>query len=118
MACVVLTLLGFIFRGIYLLKNKQKPSARWIKISPHIVDTVLLLTGIGLALIIVPGRDLGSVAWLYIKLSAVVLYIVLGIFALRKYYSAAVNGILVLLALGAFGFVVFMALNRPYVHLT
>lgn len=54
---------------------------RWVRIAPHVIDTVLLASAIALALML---RQYPFVAdWLTAKILALVVYIGLGLMALR-----------------------------------
>jgi len=80
---VVLSLFLFIFRFYGVMLNVDKIiRAKWLKFTPHIVDTILLITAITLAIKL--GVSPGENAWLLAKIVALVLYIVLGTFALKR----------------------------------
>jgi uncharacterized membrane protein SirB2 len=59
-----------------------EPARGWLRVTPHVVDSLLLLAGIGLALIIrqYPFVD----AWLTAKLLALIAYIGAGHLAVRR----------------------------------
>ena len=59
-----------------------EPARGWLRVTPHLVDSLLLLAGIGLALIIqqYPFVD----AWLTAKLLALIAYIAVGHYAVRR----------------------------------
>jgi uncharacterized membrane protein SirB2 len=59
-----------------------EPARGWLRVTPHVVDSLLLLAGIGLALIIrqYPFLD----AWLTAKLLALIAYIAAGHVAVRR----------------------------------
>ncbi len=40
---------GFVLRGVWMLENSPLFSRRWVRIAPHVVDTVLLASAIALA---------------------------------------------------------------------
>ena len=54
---------------------------RWVKASPHIVDTVLLTSAIALAVKI--EQDPINDSWLSAKVAGLLIYIALGMLALR-----------------------------------
>jgi uncharacterized membrane protein SirB2 len=58
------------------------PARGWLRVTPHVVDTLLLAAGIALAIIIhqYPFVD----AWLTAKLLALIAYIVAGHIAVRR----------------------------------
>ncbi len=59
-----------------------EPARGWLRVTPHVVDSLLLLAGIALALIIrqYPFLD----AWLTAKLLALIAYIAAGHVAVRR----------------------------------
>ena len=72
----------FVLRGVWMLQGSALLQRRWVRIVPHVVDTVLLGSAVAMALMI---RQYPFVAgWLTAKLLALLLYIVLGSFALKR----------------------------------
>ena len=82
MACAVLTLLGFSLRGYWMLTESAMLQKKAVKILPHIIDTLLLLSAI--MLVIVTGFYPFVVGWVTLKLFLLVAYVVLGTFALKR----------------------------------
>lgn len=60
----------------------EDPARGWLRIAPHVVDTLLIVAGIGLALILRQYPFVNS--WLTAKLTALLVYIVLGHVAVRR----------------------------------
>jgi uncharacterized membrane protein SirB2 len=58
------------------------PAQGWLRVAPHVVDTLLLLAGVSLALIIHQYPFVNS--WLTAKLLALVAYIAAGHIAVRR----------------------------------
>ena len=114
-ACVALSGLGFALRGYWMWRNDPRLRARWVRRVPHVVDSVLLLSGVSLAYL----YRLSPVEhpWLATKLVALVLYIALGMVALRLGPSRAVRGLAAVTALAVFAFIVLTALGKrvPFV---
>ena len=81
MTLAVLSISLFTLRFIWTLANSSRLQAKWIKITPHIVDTLLLAFGVVMAVqySINPIEQL----WLGEKLLAVVAYIFTGYFTLK-----------------------------------
>lgn len=79
----------FFLRGVWSMNDSAIMSRRWIKIVPHAVDTLLIISAIVLAFSIhqYPFVD----AWLTAKTIALLLYIVLGFFAFRYGRSKTVR---------------------------
>jgi len=46
---VVLSLAGFFLRGILMLRDSSLLRMRWVRVLPHINDTVLLIAALSLA---------------------------------------------------------------------
>ena len=78
---VILSYSLFMTRGIWMMRGSARLQQRWVKIMPHIVDTVLLASAIALAILIkqYPLAD----AWLTAKVMGLLVYIGLGMVALR-----------------------------------
>ena len=79
---VAVTLVLFVVRGVWMMADSPRLQARWVRIVPHVNDTLLLASGIGLAVLIrqYPLVD----GWLTAKLVALLLYIGLGTVALKR----------------------------------
>lgn len=80
-SCVVLSFSLFFLRGIWLLRGSPLLQQRWVKIAPHSVDTVLLLSAITLAWQL--GYTPFNSPWLAAKILALLLYIGLGLVTFR-----------------------------------
>lgn len=78
---VVISYLLFSLRGVWMMRDSGALGQRWIKITPHIMDTVLLTSAIALAVMI--QQDPINNAWLSAKVVGLLLYIGLGMIALR-----------------------------------
>jgi uncharacterized membrane protein SirB2 len=80
-ALAYVTVAGFVARGALALTDAPLRNAKWIRISPHVVDTLLLLCGIALAV----ELSLSPLAtpWLAAKIVALVAYIGFGVMAMR-----------------------------------
>jgi len=78
---VLISISGFILRGIWIIKDSPRLQQRWIRIAPHINDTVLLVTGIALAINIQQYPFVHG--WLTAKILALLTYIGLGMATIR-----------------------------------
>ncbi|EFT2542142.1 SirB family protein [Salmonella enterica] len=80
--CVALSVSLFVARYWWRYCGHALAAARWTRIVPPVIDTLLLLSGIGLIVKthILPFMESGS--WLTEKLFGVIIYIVLGFIAL------------------------------------
>ena len=81
MLLAILSPLLFSLRAWRSIRGLQ-PARGWLRVTPHVVDSLLLLAGIALALIIrqYPFLD----AWLTAKLLALIAYIAAGHVAVRR----------------------------------
>lgn len=81
MTLAAISILLFTLRFAWTLIGSQQLSKKWVKITPHIVDTLLLTFGVVMAvkLSINPVEQL----WLGEKILAVIAYIFTGYFTLK-----------------------------------
>jgi len=80
-ATVLLSISGFFIRGIWMMLDSPHLQQRWVKIVPHVNDTILLTSGIILAVMVQQYPFVHG--WLTAKLIALLLYIGLGFATLR-----------------------------------
>jgi uncharacterized membrane protein SirB2 len=78
---VVLSILGFAARGLGVMFDASWMKARWVKIVPHVNDTLLLISA--LILMVITNQYPFEQSWLTAKLFALVVYIGLGVVAFR-----------------------------------
>ncbi len=107
---VVLTILGFVLRSYWMFTNSPKLQQRLVKIVPHIVDTVLLISGI--ALIVILNLPVLSHNWLLMKFAALVVYVVLGAIALGRGKTLRSRSLAFVLSLAIFAYIVGVALSK------
>jgi uncharacterized membrane protein SirB2 len=77
----LLSIAGFFLRGLWLFGNSPLFHHKATKILPHIIDTALLVTAVGLVFAM-PLNPLEQ-PWLTAKIAALLVYISLGIYAFR-----------------------------------
>jgi uncharacterized membrane protein SirB2 len=85
MSCALLSIAGFLLRGYWMLQESPLLQLKPVKILPHIIDTLLLLSAF--ALLFVLGFGLLKQGWLVHKIGLLLVYIVLGMIALGDKYS-------------------------------
>ena len=83
---------------------------KWVKIVPHINDTILLITAIMLAVGI--QQYPFTQDWLTAKFIALLLYIVFGTFALKRAKERKNKIIFFILSILTFSYIIGVALNR------
>ena len=81
MTLALLTICGFIVRGIWMLRGSPLSQHPLTRIAPHIVDTLFLATGI--LLVLQMQLAVLQNSWLLAKFAGLAAYIVLGAIALR-----------------------------------
>jgi uncharacterized membrane protein SirB2 len=79
---IAVTLTLFLLRGAWMMMDSPRLKARWVRIVPHVNDTLLLASGIGLAVLLQQYPLVHG--WLTAKLFALIAYIVLGTIALKR----------------------------------
>jgi len=64
----------------------RNPALGWLRVTPHVVDTLLLLAGVGLAFLVHQYPFVNG--WLTAKLFALIAYVGAGHVAVRRAHSA------------------------------
>lgn len=105
---ITLSLALFLLRGAWMMAASAMLQARWVRVVPHIIDTLLLASGIGLAILIQQYPLVHS--WLTAKFFALILYIVLGTVALKRGKTRTQRIVAWIAALLVFGYMVAVAL--------
>ena len=108
--CAILTIGGFTLRGYWMLRASPLLNNPWVKVVPHIVDTVLLAAGIWLAVNI--AQYPGTHAWLTAKVLGLLAYILLGSIALKRGKTKTIRVTAWVAATLVFFYIVFVALKR------
>lgn len=106
----VLSVTGFFLRGILMMRDSPLLNVRWIKVLPHVNDTVLLIAALSLAFM--SGQYPFVVGWVTAKVLGVIAYIILGALALRDASTRRMRIVCWLAALAVFGWIVSVALTR------
>ncbi|MEJ2060032.1 MAG: SirB2 family protein [Gammaproteobacteria bacterium] len=112
---VTLSISGFVLRLYWMWRESPWLHARWVRIAPHVNDTLLLLSGISLAAVtqLYPWQQ----SWLLTKLVALIVYILLGMVALRLGLTRAVRLMAGIGAIAVFVYIVAVAKTRSVVPL-
>lgn len=80
MALALLTVTGFIMRVSWSYVWPDLLRSKWLRITPHVIDTLLLTLGIALAINLAGGM---WQSWLIAKMAGLLCYIGFGVVALR-----------------------------------
>jgi uncharacterized membrane protein SirB2 len=109
--CAVgLSITGFFVRGAASLAGARWVQGRAAKTLPHVVDTVLLLSALTLAWML--RLNPVHAPWLMAKIIGLVVYVVLGVIALRPGRPAAVRATAWVAALITAGWIVSVAITK------
>jgi uncharacterized membrane protein SirB2 len=109
-SCVVLSISGFVLRGIWLMRDSLLLQHRYTKRLPHVVDTLLLASA--LVMVFMSGQYPFVENWLTAKVVALLVYISLGFVAMRFGKTKRVRITTWALAILVFGYIVAVALSR------
>ena len=110
MLCALISITGFTLRGIWMLVDSDMLNKKFVKVAPHIVDTVLLVTAFLLAWQL--GQYPFTAAWLTAKFLGLLAYIALGMIALKKGKTKTVRGAAFILALVTFVYIIGVARTK------
>ena len=75
-----LTAIGFLVRGLWAIVDSPLRNERWVRVAPHVIDTLLLALGLTMAVQIGAAMTSG---WLGAKLLALLAYIGFGVLTMR-----------------------------------
>ncbi len=114
-ALALMSLSGFAVRGYWMMRNSVLLQKRWVKFLPHLVDTLLLVTGV--SMVVSLGLYPTEQTWLAAKLAALVLYVLLGTVALKRGKSYTVRVTAFAGALAVFAYMGAVAITHRAVPL-
>jgi uncharacterized membrane protein SirB2 len=109
-SCVAASYALFFVRGLWMMRESAHLQQRWVKIVPHLVDTLLLASAVALA---VMSRQYPIVdGWLTAKVAGLLIYIGLGTVALKRGKTRRTRIAAWLAAQAVFFYIVAVALTR------
>ena len=107
---VIVSIALFALRGGWMLAGSALLATRFARIVPHVVDTVLLASAVGLSVL---SRQYPiAQPWLTAKVAGLVVYVVLGSIALRRGRTRTVRALALLGALAVVSWIVATARCR------
>lgn len=107
---VVLSGAGFLLRGCWMLVQSPLLAHPITRRLPHVIDSLLLLSAIGLAVMM---QQFPFVApWVTAKVLGLIGYIVLGTIALKRGRSLRIRAAALLLAIAVYAWIVSVALLK------
>lgn len=102
----VLSILFFVVRAYWSVSGSALLQARVVKILPHVIDTVLLVCGVILAVMIGPYQS-----WILAKIVALLLYIGVGTVAIKRGKTPRGRAIAALIAIAIYFYIVGVAIK-------
>ena len=100
----------FFVRGIWMIADSPRLQRRWVRIVPHVNDTLLLAAAIWLALLL--HQYPGTHAWLTAKVAGLLMYIGLGLVGLTYGKTRPMRISAWVAAQAVFFYIVAVALTR------
>ena len=108
--CVAASYALFVVRGIWMMRESSHLQHRWVRIVPHLVDTLLLASAVALA--IMSHQYPLANGWLTAKVAGLLIYIGLGTVALKRGRTRRVRVTAWLAAQAVFFYIVAVAITR------
>lgn len=110
MSCALMSYTLFFLRGVWRFSGSRLVDQRWVRILPHVIDTVLLVSAIGLAMTVAayPGMH----DFLAAKVAGLLIYIALGLTAFRFARTRSLQVTTWILAQIAFFYIVAVAITK------
>lgn len=107
---VVLTLIFFIIRGIWMIQGSTLLKRKWVRILAPVIDTILLVSAVAQTIRI--SQYPFTHGWLTAKILALVIYIALGMVALNYGKTQNIRITAWFAALLCFAYIASVALTR------
>ncbi len=110
LTCITLSLILFVTRFYWRKQNPSMLQKKWVKILPHTIDTILLASAIGMA--IIASINPLEQTWLAAKILALLAYIFAGTFAIKRANSPQAQNLSFVLALTCFAYILMVAFSK------
>lgn len=108
--CALVSVTLFFIRGLWMMGNSDWLRKPVVKVLPHIVDTALL--GSAIVLVFQTSQYPLEHGWLMAKIVALIVYIGLGLVALRLGRTKTIRVTAWLFALAVFAYICSVAITR------
>jgi uncharacterized membrane protein SirB2 len=109
-AAAVVSYTLFFVRGVWMIVDSPRLTRRWVRVVPHVNDTVLLASAIWMAVLI--HQYPGTHGWLTAKVAGLLIYIGLGMIALKFGRTSRMRITAWIAAQAVFFYIVAVALTR------
>lgn len=109
-ACVATSFVLFAVRGAWMLRAPGRLRVPWVRVVPHVVDTLLLASAVALAFLL--RIDPLTHGWLAAKIAGLCAYIVLGTVALKRGRTRGIRTTAFAAALAVYAYIVTVAITK------
>lgn len=104
------TITGFVLRGYWMVTASNRLQDRITRVAPHIVDTIFLLSGVAMLLMLSMNPFVH--AWLLAKFAGLIAYVVLGSVAIRRGSTRRIRIVAFVAAVSVFAYIVGVAISK------
>lgn len=104
-----LSILFFVARAYWSVSESNMLNSKFVRITPHVIDTLLLVFGISLAGMLGAGA---AASWLYTKILLLIAYIAVGTYAIKRGPTPLHRGIAAIIAVLIFIYIIGVAINH------
>lgn len=108
--CVLISGTLFIYRYVRLSTKPEQALAKALKVVPHINDTVLLASAIGMLSLI--GLNPFTTPWLLAKILALAGYVLLGTVCMRSRPGSRRQTVSFVAAISVFAYIVLVGISK------
>ncbi len=105
----------FVYRYARLSRYPDQPLARALKVLPHVNDTLLLVSAIGMLRL--AGLNPFTTPWLLAKIVALLAYVVLGATCMRSLPGSSRQSLTFVAAIIVFAYIVLVAVSKQTIPL-
>src|SRR5690554_5087847 len=110
MTTAIVSIVFFIVRAWWSVRESPLLQRRWVKILPHVNDTLLLVLGVMLAVTL--SMSPHQHPWLAAKLLGLIIYILLGTVAIKRGRTPLTRGLTAVAAIAVFFYVYGTAITK------
>lgn len=113
MSCAMVSIIGFIVRGTLRINESPIVQKKLVKVLPHVIDTVLLVSAI--CLVVMSGQYPFVVPWVTAKVLGLIVYIGLGVVVMRTAKTKQTRIIAFVLAIATAAYIVMVATTKQII---
>ncbi len=110
MSFAMISILGFLARGIMKINESPVVEKKLVKVLPHVIDTVLLVSAI--TLVVMSGQYPWVAPWVGAKVLGLIVYIGLGVVVMRTAKTRQTRIIAFALALVTAAYILMVASTK------